>query len=150
MFPFFYYMQSYGVWRLVPRLGQEKKLGEIITSSMTRLQSAALGAEIDQEFFELISGRKGREELRAALLNIYFAPDVRQLLLREAVENQEAFEYSQRLLQTAEAAMSFGQPDKPQQVRDLGFRKAIMNLYNHRCPLRHPHDHSGRAHDKNR
>ncbi|MGM0540537.1 MAG: hypothetical protein ACQERT_15210 [Thermodesulfobacteriota bacterium] len=37
------------------------------------------------------------------------------------MENQEAFEYSQRLLQAAEAAMSFGQPDKPQQVRDLGF-----------------------------
>jgi putative restriction endonuclease len=51
------------------------------------------------------------------------------------VENQEAFEYSQRLLQAAEAAVPFGQPDKPRQIRDQGFRKAIMNLYSHRCAL---------------
>ena len=51
------------------------------------------------------------------------------------MENQEAYEYSQRLLQAAEAAMPFGQPDKPQQVRDQGFRKAIMTLYSHRCAL---------------
>ena len=102
---------------------------------MTWLQSVVLGVEIDPELFELISGQKGREELRAALLNTYFAHDIRQLLLREAVENQEAFEYSQRLLQVAEAAMPFGQPDRPQQVRDHGFRKAIMKLYSHRCAL---------------
>jgi putative restriction endonuclease len=131
----FYHMQSEGFWRLVSKPGQEQELSERITSSMTRLQSVVLGAEIDQELFELISGQKGREELRAALLNTYFAPDVRQSLLREAVENQEAFEYSQRLLQAAEAAMPFGQPDKPQQIRDQGFRKAIMNLYSHRCAL---------------
>ncbi len=131
----FYYMQSEGFWRLVPKPGQEKELGERITSSMTRLQSVVLGTEIDHELFELISVRKSREELRAALLNAYFAPDVRQSLLHEAVENQEAYEYSQRLLQAAEAAMPFGQPDKPQQIRDQGFRKAIMNLYSHRCAL---------------
>jgi putative restriction endonuclease len=131
----FYHMQSEGFWRLLPKPGQEQGLGERITSSMTRLQSVVLGAEIDPELFELISGHKSREELRAALLNTYFTPDIRQLLLREAAENQEAFEYSQRLLQVAEAAMPFGQPDKPQQIRDQGFRKAIMNLYSHRCAL---------------
>ncbi len=131
----FYYMQSEGFWSLVPKPGQEQELGERITSSMTRLRKAILGAEIDQELFELISGRKGRKELRAALLNTYFAPDIRQFLLREAVENQEAFEYSQRLLQAAEAAMPFGHPVKPRQIRDQGFRKAIMNLYCHRCAL---------------
>ncbi len=61
----FYHLQSEGFWRLVPRPGQEQELGESITSSMTRLQSVVLGAEIDQELFELISGQKGREELRA-------------------------------------------------------------------------------------
>jgi putative restriction endonuclease len=131
----FYHMQSEGFWRLVSKPGQEQELSEKITSSMTRLQSVVLGAEIDPELFELISGHKSREELRAALLNTYFTPDIRQLLLREAAENQEAFEYSQRLLQVAEAAMPFGQPDKPQQIRDQGFRKAIMNLYSHRCAL---------------
>ncbi|MDZ7759144.1 MAG: HNH endonuclease [Desulfovermiculus sp.] len=131
----FYHMQSEGFWRLVPKPGQEQELGERITSSMTRLQSVVLGAEIDQELFELISGRKSREKMRAALLNTYFAPDIRQLLLREAVENQEAYEYSQLLLQAAEAAMPFGQADKPQQIRDQGFRKAIINLYNHLCSL---------------
>ena len=44
----FYHMQSEGFWRLVPKPGQEKELGERITSSMTRLQSVVLGAEIDR------------------------------------------------------------------------------------------------------
>ena len=61
----FYHMQSEGFWRLVPKPGQEQELGERITSSMTRLQSVVLGAEIDPELFELISDQKGREELRA-------------------------------------------------------------------------------------
>ena len=131
----FYHMRSEGFWRLVTRPGQEKNLGEKMTSSMTRLQSVVLGAEIDQEFFGQVSDHKSREELRAALLKTYFAQDIRQILLREVLENQEAYEYSQRLLQAAEAAMPFGQLDKPQQVRDQGFRKAIMNLYSHRCAL---------------
>ena len=131
----FYYMHSEGFWKLVPRPGQEHELKERITSSMTRLQSVVLGAEIDRELFEHICRQKSREELRAALLSRYFDPNVRQVLLQEAMENQEAYEYSQRLLQAAEAAMPFGQPDKPQQIRDQGFRKAIMNLYSHRCAL---------------
>jgi len=131
----FYHMRSEGFWRLVPRPGQEEELNERITSSMTRLQSFVLGAEIDQEFFGLVSDHKCREELRGALLKTYFTQDIRQILLREVLENQEAYEYSQRLLQAAEAAMPFGQLDKPQQVRDQGFRKAIMNLYSHRCAL---------------
>lgn len=131
----FYHMRSEGFWRLVPRPGQEEELNERITSSMTRLQSVVLGAEIDQELLGLVNDRKSREELRAALLKTYFAQDIRQVLLREVLENQEAYEYSQRLLQAAEAAMPFGQLDKPQQIRDQGFRKAIMNLYSHRCAL---------------
>ena len=61
----FYHMQSEGSWRLVPTPGQEQERGERITSSMTRLQSVVLGAEIAPELFELISGNKSREELRA-------------------------------------------------------------------------------------
>lgn len=131
----FYHMQSDGFWRLIPKPGRENELGEKITSSMSRVQDTVLGGELDPQLFQQILEQKRREELRVTLLNRYFAPNVRQLLLREAMDNQEAYECSQRLLQAAEEAIPYGQTDKPQQVRDQGFRKAIMDLYSHRCAL---------------
>lgn len=133
-YPFFH-LKSEGFWELVPRPGKEQELGERVTSSVTRLRSIVLGARMDEKPFRLLCRQKTREELRAAILQRYFAPDTAQTLLKEALQNQEAFEYSQRLLKAAESAQDYGRPDKPQQVRDQGFRKAIMTLYSHRCAL---------------
>jgi putative restriction endonuclease len=131
----FYHMKSEGFWKLMPRPGREKELGEKITSSMSRIRDTVLGAEIDPQLFQCILEPKSREELRAAILKRYFTPNIGQVLLQEVMENQDAYEYSQRLLQAAEEAIPYGQTDKSQQVRDQGFRKAIMNLYSHRCAL---------------
>ena len=132
-YPFFH-MQSEGFWKLVPKPGMENEVKDRITSSVTRLKSVVLGAEIDQELFLLFSEYKTREELRAVILNTYFAPEVQQKLLLEASENREAFEYSQKLLKAAEKIMPYGS-EKPATIRDQGFRKAVMALYEHRCAL---------------
>jgi len=132
-YPFFH-MQSEGFWKLVPKPGMENEVKDRITSSVTRLKSVVLGAEIDQELFLLFSEHKTREELRAVILHTYFAPEVQQKLLLEASENREAFEYSQKLLKAAEKIMPYGS-EKPATIRDQGFRKAVMALYEHRCAL---------------
>ncbi len=133
-YPFFY-MRSEGFWRLVPKPGNENEVHEGITSSITRLKTVVMGAEIDPELYLLISGHKSREELRAVILHTYFAPEAREKLLLEASENREAFEYSQKLLKAAEKALPYGEPEKPGRIRDQGFRKAVMTLYSHRCAL---------------
>lgn len=131
----FYHLKSEGFWEVVPKPGMEQDLRERITSSVTRLRSVVLGARIDEELFGLLCQQKTREELRTVVLQRYFDSETARVLLKEAKQNQEAFEYSQRLLMAAESAQPYGQPDKPQQVRDQGFRKAIMTLYSHRCAL---------------
>ena len=132
----FYHLKSEGFWEVVPKPGMEQDLGERITSSVTRLRSVVLGARIVEELFGLLYQQKTREELRAAILQRYFDSETARALLKEAKQNQEAFEYSQRLLKAAEFTPAYGrQPDKPQQVRDQGFRKAIMTLYSNRCAL---------------
>ncbi|MFP4266322.1 MAG: HNH endonuclease [Desulfonatronovibrionaceae bacterium] len=132
-YPFFH-MQSEGFWRLVPRPGMDNEIRDRITSSVTRLKRVVLGAEIDEELFLLISGRKTRDELRTAIVHTYFSPEVREKLLLEASENHAAFEYSQKLLKAAEKSMPYGD-EKPGRVRDQGFRKAVMTLYAHRCAI---------------
>ncbi len=133
-YPFFY-MRSEGFWRLIPKPGKENDVHESVTSSITRLKTVVMGADIDSELYQLISNHKTREQLRAVILRTYFAPEIRQKLLLEASENQEAFEYSQKLLKAAEKTMSYGEPEKPGRIRDQGFRKAVITLYAHRCTL---------------
>jgi putative restriction endonuclease len=132
----FYHMQSEGFWSLVPRPGMEVDLQQRPVTSMTRLRGVILGANISEVFFHCINDNQCREQIRAALLHTYFSPDIRPILLRDASDNQEAFEYSQRLLAAAEKAMPYtASEDRPVQVRDQGFRKAVMSLYKHRCAL---------------
>jgi putative restriction endonuclease len=132
-YPFFH-LRSEGFWRLVPKPGKENEVHEGITSSITRLKAVVMGAEIDPEFFNLISSHKSREQLRAVILHTYFAPEIRQKLLLEASENQQVFEYSRKLLKAAEKIMPYG-AEKAASIRDQGFRKAVMTLYAHRCAL---------------
>lgn len=133
----FYYLQSEGFWTLVPKPGQEHEVRERITSSMTRLRSVLLGARIEPGLFDLFSEPQRREELRVALLQTYFAPDVREALLSESTQNAAAHQYSQRLLQAADAVRPYAPETEraPHPVRDQGFRKAVMQLYSHRCAL---------------
>ncbi|TVQ96666.1 MAG: HNH endonuclease [Desulfovibrionales bacterium] len=132
----FYFMKSENFWTLVPKPGMESTLQQRQVTSMARLRGVILGAKISEELFHCINDKQCREQVRAALLHTYFSPDARPILLRDASENQEAFEYSQRLLAAAEKAMPYAATEeRPRQVRDQGFRKAVMSLYKHRCAL---------------
>ena len=133
----FYHLQREEFWTLVPKPGQEREVREGITSSMTRLRSVLLGAQIEPGLFDLLSDSNRREELRVALVQTYFAPGVRESLLREAAQNEAAYQYSQRLLQAADTVRPYASETEytPQPVRHQGFRKAVMQLYSHRCAL---------------
>jgi len=128
-YPFFY-MQSEGFWELVPLPGCEEAVRQQI-SSMSRMRQVAAGARIDEELFLLMQEPEPREQLKLALIQTYFAPEIQAKLLEEGQVNQEAFAYSQELLKAQNVPAEETKP----LVRDQGFRKAIIRLYEHRCAL---------------
>jgi putative restriction endonuclease len=126
----FYYMQSEGFWELMPLPGCEEAIQQQI-SSMTRMRQVAAGARIDEELFLLMQDPKSREQLRLALIQTYFAPGIQAKLLEEGQVNQEAYAYSQELLKAENVPAEQTKP----LIRDQGFRKAIIRLYEHRCAI---------------
>ena len=136
-YPFFY-MDSEPFWELVPRPGVKSPTGKVV-SSMKRIKELYLGAELDKELFKLTLMEPLRKRLQTALITTYFAPEIQPVLLEQSQINIEANEYSRSLLETAEPlpayAVAVGSSETENKVRDQGFRKAIVNLYEHRCAL---------------
>jgi putative restriction endonuclease len=80
-----------------------------------------------------------RERLRSVLITTYFVPEVKLLVEKQGKINYDAYKYSQTLLKMAEREVQYGEgrgeEDIQEQVRDQGFRKAIVSLYERRCAL---------------
>jgi putative restriction endonuclease len=131
-------LKTDGFWHLIPNPGYENQIN-INFSSMTKLREVCAGARMDDELFQLMCNLETREQLRAVLINTYFASEIQSKLIGQGMVNLEAYEYSQKLMKVAEQKASF-EPDKEEseqkkKVRDQGFRKAIITLYSHRCAL---------------
>jgi putative restriction endonuclease len=77
--------------------------------------------------------------LRVQLIDTYFAPELRLLLLEQGDVNIEAYKYSRMLIRGAKEGIETWHPKEPpgkaHRVRNQGFRKAIVQLYEHRCAL---------------
>jgi putative restriction endonuclease len=131
-------LKSDGFWHLVPNPGLEAKI-DMDFSSMTRLREVCAGAKMDDELFGYLCNPETRERLRAVLINTYFVPEIRPLVEKQGKINYDAYQYSQTLLKMAEPEVQYGEgrgeDDFQEQVRDQGFRKAIVSLYEHRCAL---------------
>jgi putative restriction endonuclease len=131
-------LKTDGFWHLVSNPRCENQIN-INFSSMTKLREVCAGARMDEELFQLMFNPETREQLRIALIETYFAPEIQSKLAGQGMVNFAAYEYSKELLKVAEAKASF-EPDKEEseqkkKVRDQGFRKAIIALYSHRCAL---------------
>jgi len=135
----FFHLRSEGFWQLVPRPGQEAALAAVKSmSSMNHVHELLLGAQVDEELYILLGTATGREQLRAALIETYFATELHAALYAQAVTNQAAFQYSLDLVEAAkrghplqEALIPYATIPTP--VRDQGFRRAVVNAYTHRC-----------------
>ena len=103
---------------------------------MTRLREVCAGAQMAGDLFQLMCSRETREHLRAVLIKTYFAQALHPVLYEQGLINYEANEYSKVLTQISETIIPFGDNSKKnEKIRDQGFRKAIVNLYDHRCAL---------------
>jgi putative restriction endonuclease len=133
----FYHLESSGFWHLVGQLGVFHKHGYPI-SSVKRLRELYLGARFDEDLFLLLLMKDFREEVREMLVMKYFAQEVRSIITEQTSINYDASRYSQVLLNAAESLPDYSTAEKPakiNQARNQGFRKAIVQLYEHRCAL---------------
>ena len=123
-------------WHRIPKPGYDADI-EYNVSSMERLREMYFGAKMDGELFAFMSRPDTREHLRMVLINTYFAPKIHPLLIRLGKVNLEAYAYSQSLLAgVSESQGQWGvEVEQTSVVRDQGFRKAIVVLYDHRCAL---------------
>lgn len=134
----FYHMRSEAFWHLVPNEGCKDQPG-LTVSSMVKLRQIYAGAKMDDELFQLMCIPETREQLRAILIETYFAPEIRLKLMEQGHLNFAAYRYSEKLLKVAERKEPFEKPkeesDWQQSIRDQGFRRTIVILYKHRCAL---------------
>ena len=127
-----------GIWELVPNPGHEGRIHINAISSMTKLKTVCAGARLNDELYAFMSNPETREQLRAVLINTYFAEDIQPVLVDQGHVNLNAYEYSQALLKGIQEEIKWpvaGSDEKTRNVRDQGFRRAIVTLYDHRCAL---------------
>jgi putative restriction endonuclease len=133
-------LKNDGFWHLVPNPGFETKI-DMDFSSMSRLREVCAGAKLDDELFALLMQPEPRQQLKMALIDTYFAPESRLALIEQGTVNVAAYEYGRGLLshgEAAEAALRWEAPEESEtavRIRDQGFRKAIVTIYDHRCAL---------------
>jgi len=135
-FPY-YFMRSEPFWKLIPNPGHEDRAGRTF-SSMTKIREVYAGARIDDALYRRMLDPVGREVLRAVLVKTYFDPAVQPQVAAQGVVNLAAYDYAGGLKAgVAEALESYANAtdEVAQRVRDQGFRKAIVSLYDHRCAL---------------
>jgi len=133
----FYHLESSGFWEMIPQPGQLHLSGRPVRS-VKQLRKMYLGARIDEDLFRLMQMESSREKLRMALLHTYFHPQLHAQLQSHAKVSQAARFYSAGLLGAENTANYNTTPPPPElqkQVRDQGFRKAIVQIYAHRCAL---------------
>lgn len=126
----FYHMNSEGFWHLDP----DKR---IPVTSVSKLRKEYKGVSLDDDLYQLMSKPDTRGQLRATIINTYFAEVIRPKVIECGTVNLKAYKYSKELLK------EFRENKKPwdkndtdeKKVRDQGFRKAIVTLYKHRCAL---------------
>lgn len=99
----FFYLTSDGFWQLVPYPSKENELRTIIErniplTTVNQINEAAIGAKFDDELFELIKIKESRDLLRSILIENYFAPEAKPVLLEQSQINDEAYRYSLELL----------------------------------------------------
>ena len=133
----FFHLRSSGFWHLLPQPGQEAALQATRqVDTLSQLGKLILGARLDDELFQLLQTAETRNALRTTLIQTYFAPEYHSDLLALGEINLQAFVYSQHLIEQARKQVKEtpGEDDTYQPaVRDQGFRKAVVRIYDHRC-----------------
>jgi putative restriction endonuclease len=130
----FFHLRSSKFWHLIPQPGQEKILEAASRGYASQLQKMILGAQLDEELFALLQHEASRNALRTVLIQTYFSSDYHAALIEQGELNFQSYLYSQKLVDEARTVSSdIPEAQYKDKVRDQGFRKAVVRIYEHRC-----------------
>jgi len=131
-------LQKDGFWHRVTHPGYNPSQ-DYNVSSISRLKEIYAGARVDDELFAYMADPETRVRLQTQIIDTYFVPELRPALVEQGDVNLAAYKYSRKLIAEVQEGLDDWQPlemsAKVQKVRDQGFRRAIVQLYDHRCAL---------------
>jgi putative restriction endonuclease len=133
----FFHLRSSTFWHLLPIPGQESLLEGIRqVDTLSQLQRLTLGAKLDNELFQLLQMQEPRNALRSVLIQTYFVPEYHPALLQQGSVNLQTYQYSSELIKNVRQQVKESVADEDEfqvNIRDQGFRKAVVRVYDHRC-----------------
>jgi len=130
-------LKSDGFWHRVANPGYDSDKDYNVTS-MAKCRKIYTGAKLDDKLFQYMCDPDSLEKLRAVLIQTYFHLQTQPIVMQQGLVNTVSYEYAQTLVgKVAEQIGLFEElsEEKKKPVRDAGFRKAIVNLYDHRCAM---------------
>ncbi len=136
---------SEGFWHLVPKDGGGPP--EIEYPSDAQLEKKTVGARLDRELFRLLTNKPSRDRLRRILIKHYFPQDTWSTLDRQSEIHVGSQNYAWWLIEKAKGSTSEDPPTREVPIREAGFRRAIVSIYEHQCAfcrlsIRSPEDHT--------
>lgn len=132
----FYHLSSEDFWHLIPKPGSEDviEVGRRLRT-IRQLKDHTQGARLDEELYALLLDEQPRDLLRTTLIEHHFAESVHGALAEQSSLHVKVFRHQRRLLRRArgEETSEEESTDVSEAVRDQGFRRAVVETYNHRC-----------------
>ncbi|MFL5805047.1 MAG: HNH endonuclease [Roseiflexaceae bacterium] len=135
----FYHMTSEGFWHLIPSPGMEQALASIgKIKSYRQFNQVALGAKLNDNLFVLLSASDTRDALRRALIEKYFAPDIRAEIVNVGRITTQSFEYSRELIDRLKGRFTLKEAPEANETyltdsRTVAFRRVVVEAYQHTC-----------------
>lgn len=130
-------LRTDGFWHLVANHSFNADADYNVTS-MVKCREIYAGARMDDELFQNMCNPETREQLCATLIQTYFVPEFQLKVQEQGTVNIRSYEYATGLLASIKEQTSLFEDapeDTKKHIRDQGFRKAIVTLYDHRCAL---------------
>lgn len=128
-------LQNDGIFQLVNTPDFIGRIDPNAISSMKKLREVCAGAILEKDLFLKLCHPEEREQIRARIVLHYFVEEIQKAVLECGHVNIKAYEYSRNLLRLNETQIPFDDNFQNEKVRDQGFRKAIVSLYDHRCAM---------------
>jgi putative restriction endonuclease len=132
----FFHLKSEGFWHLLPQPGKEELLDSLPQiRSINYLREVIIGAKLDDELYLLLCSKKSQKVLQTVLIENYFAAEKQAELIDQSTVNYDAYQLSLDLFNQAKGhQVGEGKISDPKKnVRDQGFRRAVVMAYDHRC-----------------
>lgn len=137
----FYHMKSEGFWHLMPVPGMEQALANVgRIRSLRQLSQLVLGVKLDNELFDLLMQAQTRDDLRRVLIETYFTPETRPVLVEVGQICAESFDYSRELLNRLRDRFKLQEAPEVDEhyrteSRSTAFRRIVVDAYNHTCAM---------------